>query len=78
MDITDKIDSILESTGEDCFIFKAKNKKWYMTLGDDTRAFGPFASEEETIKFLDRNLPNPGGFMVDDRGTKPVPKKATK
>lgn len=63
-----------------CDIFKATDGQWYMELGNKEYAYehhecsyyGPFASEEETMKELDKHS-NPGAYGVDNSGKRPVP-----
>ena len=69
------------STSRRCDIYKAKDGKWYMFLGnyeyawdiEDCTAYGPFADEEAAIKELD-NHSNPGGWVTDKSGTREAPK----
>ena len=69
------------STMRECSIFKAKDGRWYMLLGNfeyafdpsDCTMYGPFASEEDAIKELDYHS-NPGGYSVDDSGVATPPK----
>jgi hypothetical protein len=75
MNIIDRIDKLIESTGEYCHFFKAKDKNWYFFLGDENRprAYGPFDSFEEADKYLSDNHANPGGYTVDKSGKHPAP-----
>ena len=73
---------ITESTQRHCHIYKAKNKKWYMELGDfeyadrhQSTTYGPFNSEDDADKELDYHS-NPGGLSIDRSGKQPVPKKS--
>jgi len=66
-----------------CFIYKAKDGNWYMDLapqeyGEERDAFtyGPFSSEEAVEDYLHRNHSNPGGWSVDRKGRRPVPRRS--
>lgn len=62
------------STGDDCHFQKASDGKWYLFLND--RPYGPFSSEADAEKYLDKNFANPGGWSVDRSGTNPPPQGA--
>lgn len=70
------------SSGNNCHIFKASDGQWYMWLevsrGAEETAFGPFSSEAATLKFLDDNFQNPGGFGMDSSGKEKPPPNPTK
>ena len=75
-------DYLTESTARHAFIYKAKNKKWYLELGDyeyadkhQSTTYGPFDSEEEADKEISYHS-NPGGLSIDRKGKNPVPKKS--
>jgi len=77
------INYLNESTARHAFIYKAKNKKWYLELGDQEYAerhqsttYGPFDSEEAADKEISDYHSNPGGMTIDRSGKRPVPKKS--
>jgi len=63
-----------------CDIWLATDKQWYMVLGNKEYAYddhecttyGPFATEEDVEKELDRHS-NPGGSTTDRSGRIPPP-----
>lgn len=62
-----------------CFIYAAKNGKWYMELGhdegdrrEDSTTYGPFNNQEE-VDNERRYHSNPGGSMMDASGKMEVP-----
>lgn len=68
------------SVSRHCAFYKAADQKWYMDLAseeygghEDSTTYGPFASKEAAIDFLDDNFSNPGGWSEDGAGTRPVP-----
>jgi hypothetical protein len=72
----------LESTGQNCYFFKATDGKWYMALEDRFQRdeydyYGPFESEDAAIDYLD-NFANPGGYSVYDDGKMKPPKNPIK
>ena len=74
--------ALRESMSRHCFIYKAKNGKWYMELAPDEYGeqhsadlYGPFNSEEAADDYLDY-FSNPGGLSLDKSGKMPVPKRA--
>ncbi len=75
-------DYLNESTSRHAHIYKAKNGKWYLELGDHEYAaehqsttYGPFNTEKDLERELQQHS-NPGGFSYDDSGTDKVPKKS--
>ena len=68
-----------------CDVWKATDGEWYMLLGkfehaeerEDCEAFGPFSSDESAHEYRRKNHSNPGGFVLDDSGTRPPPEKIT-
>ncbi len=81
---------ICESTNADCHFWKATDGKWYYSIAyisdedaeeweyDPPSFAGPFSSEDEAEKHLNRNHANPGGWSTDDSGKQPPPKGAKK
>jgi len=76
------IAQIAESMQRHCFIYKARDGKWYMELADreygereEATTYGPFGSEDDADDYLD-NFSNPGGYGVDSSGKLPAPKKS--
>ena len=74
------------SASRHCEFFKANDGQWYMVLGDfeyatsdpaDCTNYGPFASEDIAVQYLD-NFTNPGGWSTDDSGTQPPPTPCTR
>lgn len=70
---------LVESMQRHCKFYLASDGKWYMELAPneygeqwDADTYGPFYSEESALKYLD-NFSNPGGYGVDDSGTRPAP-----
>lgn len=85
--IKSKLDRIkLASTPRGCDIILADNGQWYLGINDiegeysdeDKSWYGGFLSEERAEKYLNDNFSNPGGWGVDDSGTRPNPKKYPK
>jgi len=76
------------STGLECNFYKASDGKWYMALEEERydddddgydpdpemTHYGPFASEDLAIRFLDRNFANPGGWSTDTSGRRRPPR----
>jgi len=65
-----------------CEFYLATDGKWYMMLApneygewQDAEAYGPYGSQEDAERALDRHS-NPGGYNTDDSGTQPPPGKA--
>lgn len=65
-----------------CEIWKATDNQYYVIVGDfehaydeaDCSAFGPFESEDDAFDGACRSGPgNPGGYDLDDGGTRPPP-----
>lgn len=76
------MDPVSESTQRYCKIQKAKDGKWYLWLADreygeyeDARIYGPFHSEDDLNRELNRHS-NPGGMNYDDSGKAPAPKES--
>jgi len=74
---------LVSSVSRHCDLYKARNGKWYMNLGEeehdeyrDSRTYGPFDSQEETDEFLSAYFSNPGSSEVDDSGKQPVPTRS--
>lgn len=70
------------STSRYCGFYLATDGYWYMDLaphehGDyhDADTYGPFGSLDRALEYLDE-FSNPGGYGVDDSGTKPAPKRS--
>ena len=66
------------SVMRDCSIYKAQDGKWYMELEDihyreKYEYYGPFTSFAATLAELNKHS-NPGGYEMDDSGTRAVPK----
>jgi len=65
-------------------IWLAKNGKWYLDLTHDeydyepenATTYGPFFDEDAAERYLFDNFSNPGALDVDDRGTRPVPRRS--
>ena len=82
LDFTKRVvceDLMVESMQRHCELYKAANGKWYLELAnqeygevDDATTYGPFATEEACMNHLD-NFSNPGGYGIDDSGTRPAP-----
>jgi len=75
-------DYLTESTSRHALIYKAKDKKWYLELGDQEYAerhqsttYGPFNTEFLAEIELD-NHSNPGGMRIDRSGKMKKPKKS--
>lgn len=71
------------STGLNCGFYKASDGNWYMYLEDSTYRdvyddYGPFNSQEEAERYLEKNFANPGGYSTDDNGTRKPPKNPIK
>ena len=76
----DKI-RVLESMQRDAFIFKAEDDLWYYFIAykeygeyPDGSFHGPFSNEERAEEHMSDNHSNPGGYHVDDSGTREAPK----
>lgn len=80
---------VTSSSSRHCYMYKATDGKWYMSLADDiesddeyeeptVRDYGPFNSEDDTIKYLNRNFSNPGGWGTDSSGKRKPPTKPRK
>jgi hypothetical protein len=63
------------STGYDCKFVEVKPGQWYMCLAnwrtrestsDESTIVGPFATQQEAIRYLDEHESNPGGYLVLD------------
>mgnify|MGYP006200913339 CR=1 FL=1 len=68
------------SVCRECRLYLTNDGQWYMDLAneeyggyDDCTTYGPFYSEDATLKYLDDNFSNPGGFSVDSSGIAPAP-----
>lgn len=75
--------SLKESTGCDCNIFKAKDGRWYLQLqtgrgSEEYSYYGPFSDDDAADRYLSKNFANPGGLGIDESGTRDVPKKFRK
>lgn len=70
------------SMQRECDIWKASDGRWYMELGDfeyaeepeDCTIYGPFNTEQQVMVELSQHS-NPGGYSLDDSGTRPPPRK---
>lgn len=73
---------LVESMQRHCEFYLAADGKWYMELAPDeygeqwdADTYGPFYDEDSAVKYLD-NFSNPGGYGIDDTGTRPAPKQS--
>lgn len=61
------------SVRRECSLVEIEPAKWYLVIAmreygtiseGPAQAFGPFPSQEETIRYLDGEFSNPGGYSV--------------
>lgn len=80
----EKIVLRISSYSRECEMYKADNGRWYLGLADSDAYgselfyYGPFSSEEQTVRYLNNNFSNPGGWGVDDSGERPPPRKLSR